>query len=79
MILVCAADDSENFGKSRKIINFRKFITNLSEAKCQVFGVFQVNQACLQSSVLEFGKNCTQNAYFLQKDDFAFLNPKIVK
>ena len=44
-----------------------------------MFDVFQVDYAGLQSPVLEFDKNCTQNAYFLQKFDYAFLNPKIVK
>ena len=67
---------SEHFGKSRKIIRFLKFIKNLSEAKCQVFGVFQVDLACMQSPVLEFGKNCTKNAYFLQKVDFCIFKPK---
>ena len=60
-------------------MNFKKFIKNLSQAKCQVFGAFQVDWAGLQSSVLEFDRNCTQKAYFLQKVDFAFFNPKIVK
>ena len=30
----------------------------------------------LQSPVLEFDKNCTQNAYFLQKFDFCIFEPK---
>ena len=40
---------------------------------------FQVDKAGWQSPVLELDKNCTQNAYFLLKLIFAFLNPKIVK
>ena len=51
---------------------------NLSQAKCQVFGVFQVDKAGLQSPVLEFDKNSTQNAYFLKKVDFCIFNTKIV-
>ena len=30
----------------------------------------------MQSHVLEFDKNCTQNAYFLQKFDFCIFEPK---
>ena len=30
----------------------------------------------MQSPVLEFDKNCTQNAYFLQKFDFCIFEPK---
>ena len=41
-----------------------------------MFGVFQVDYAGLQSPVLEFGKNYTQNAYFLQKVDFCIFVPK---
>ena len=42
-----------------------------------MFGVFfQVDWACLQSPVLEFDKNCTQNAYFFQKVDFCIFEPK---
>ena len=37
---------------------------------------FQVVYAGLQSPVLEFDKNCTQNAYFLQKVDFCIFEPK---
>ena len=32
-----------------------------------VWCFFQVDYAVLQLPVLEFDKNCTQNAYFLQK------------
>ena len=35
-----------------------------------------MDQAYLQSPVLEFDKNCTQNAYFLQKVDFCIFEPK---
>ena len=38
-------------------------------------GVFS-SRACLQSSVLEYDKNRTQNAYFLQKDNFCIFEPK---
>ena len=41
-----------------------------------MFGVFQVDSAGFQSPVLEFYKNCTQNAYFLQKVDFCIFEPK---
>ena len=41
-----------------------------------MFDVFQVDQAGLQSPVLEFDKNCTQNAYFLQKFDFCIFEPQ---
>ena len=41
-----------------------------------MFGVFQVDYAGLQSPVLEFDKNCTENAYFLQKVDFCIFEPK---
>ena len=41
-----------------------------------MFSVFQVDYAGLQSPVLEFDKNCTQNAYFLQKVDFSIFEPK---
>ena len=37
---------------------------------------FQVDQTGSQSSVLEFNKNCTQNAYFVQKVDFCIFEPK---
>ena len=30
----------------------------------------------MQSPVLEFDKNCTQNAFFLQKFDFCIFEPK---
>ena len=30
----------------------------------------------MQSPVLEFDKNCTQNAYFLQKVDFCIFEPR---
>ena len=76
MILVCVADDFGKFRKFGKLSFFLKFIKNLSQAKCQVFGVFQVDQACLQSSVLEFDKNYTLNAYFLQKVVFCIFEPK---
>ena len=76
MILACAADDFGKFRKIRKIINFQKFIKNLPSAKCQVFGVFQVDEAGLQSPVLESDKHCTQNAYFLRKVDFCIFEPK---
>ena len=76
MILVCAADDFRKFRKFWKIINFLKIIKNLSQANCQVFGVFQVDWACLQSPVLEFDKNCTQNTYFRQKVDFCIFELK---
>ena len=42
-----------------------------------MFDVFQVDLAGLQSPVLEFDKNCTQSAYFLQKFDFCIFEPKI--
>ena len=41
-----------------------------------MFDVFQVDYAGLQSHVLELDKNCTQNAYFLQKFDFCIFEPK---
>ena len=41
-----------------------------------MFGVFQVEKAGLQSPVLEFDKNCTQSAYFLQTNDFCIFEPK---
>ena len=41
-----------------------------------MFDVFQVDYAGLQSPVLEFDKNCTQNAYFLQKFEFCIFEPK---
>ena len=34
------------------------------------------SQVC-KSPVLEFDKNCTLNAYFLQKVDFCIFEPKI--
>ena len=37
---------------------------------------FQVDLVDLQLPVLEFDKNCTQNAYFLQKIDFCIFEPK---
>ena len=37
---------------------------------------FQVDYAGVQSPVVEFDKNCTQNAYFLQKVDFCIFEPK---
>ena len=40
-----------------------------------MFGGFQVDWTCLRSPVLEFDKNCTQNAYFLQKVDFRIFEP----
>ena len=43
MILVCATDDFRKFRKIQKIINFQKFIKNLSQEKSQMFGVFQVH------------------------------------
>ena len=76
MILVCVADDFRKFRKIRKIISFQMFLKNLSQAKCQLFGVFQVDKAGWQSPVLEFDKNCTQNVYFLQKVDFCIFEPK---
>ena len=36
----------------------------------------QVDLAGLQSPVFELDKNCTQNAYFLQKVDFCISEPK---
>ena len=41
-----------------------------------MFGIFLSRLAGLQSPVLEFDKNCTQNAYFLQKVDFCIFEPK---
>ena len=41
-----------------------------------MFDVFQVDYEGLQLFVLEFDKNCTQNAYFLQKVDFCIFEPK---
>ena len=41
-----------------------------------MFGVFQVDKVCLQSPVLEFDKNYTQNAYFLQNVDFCIFESK---
>ena len=41
-----------------------------------MFAVFRVDWACLQSPILEFDKNCTQNTYFLQKFDFCIFEPK---
>ena len=49
----------------------------MQNVKSLVF--FQVDWADLQSPVLKFDKNCTQNAFFNKKLIFAFLNPKIVK
>ena len=43
MTFVCVADDFRKFRKIQKIINFKKFLRNVSKAKCQVFGVFQVD------------------------------------
>ena len=67
---------SENFGKFGKLSIFKKIIKNLSKAKCQVFDVFQVDKAGLQSPVLEFDKNCTQNGYFRQKLNFCIFEPQ---
>ena len=41
-----------------------------------VWCFFLVDWAGLQSPVLEFNKNSTQNAYFLQKVDFCIFEPK---
>ena len=41
-----------------------------------MFGAFEVDKAGLQSPVLEFDKNCNQNAYFLQKVDFCIFELK---
>ena len=41
-----------------------------------MFGVFSSRIAGLQSPVLEFDKNCSQNAYFLQKVDVRIFEPK---
>ena len=41
-----------------------------------MFDVFQVDKVGLQSPVLEFDKNCTQNAYLLQKFEFCIFEPK---
>ena len=41
-----------------------------------MFDVFQVDLVGLQSPVLEFDKNCTRNAYFLQKIDFCIFEPE---
>ena len=41
-----------------------------------MFGVFQADKAGLQSPVLEFDKNRTQNAYFLHDVDFCIFEPQ---
>ena len=71
MILGCAADDFRKFRKIQKIINFKKFIKI-----CQVFCVFSSRIGRLQLPVLEFDRNCTQNANFLKKVDFCIFEPK---
>ena len=77
MILVCAADDFRKFRKFWKIINFLKIIKNLSQANCQVFGVFQVDWACLQSSVLEFRiKTALKTLSFFKKLIFCIFELK---
>ena len=77
MILVCAADDFRKFRKIWKIINFQKIhknsvISKISSVSC----FFKSTRQVLQSPVLEFDKNCTHNAYFLQKVDFYIFEPK---
>ena len=77
MILVCTAEDFRKFRKIQKIINLKKNhkkICHKQNVKCLMF--FQVDKAGLQSPVLEFDKNCTQNGYFLQKLNFCIFEPQ---
>ena len=41
-----------------------------------MFGVFSSRLGSLDSPVLDIDKNCTQNAYFLQKVDFCIFESK---
>ena len=77
MILVCAADDVRNFRKIWKIVvvflNSKK-ICHKQNVKCLV--LFKSTRQVCNHPVPEFDKNCTQNAYFLQKVDFCIIEPK---
>ena len=57
-----------------QFLKIRKKISHKQNVKCLVF--FRADKAGLQSPVLEFDKNCTLNAYFLQKVDFCIFEPK---
>ena len=64
---------SEKFGKVPFFKSSFK-ICHKQNVECFVF--FQVDLAGLQSPVFELDKNCTQNAYFLQKVYFCIFERK---
>ena len=70
---------AENFGKFGKlsILKIHKKKRHKQNAKCLVF--FKSTRQVCNHLYLNLIKNCTQNAYFLQKFDFCIFNQKIVK
>ena len=77
MILVCAADDFRKNQKKSENYQFLKKHKKICHKQKVKFLVFfkSTRRVCIQL-YLYLDKNCTQNAFFLQKDDFCIFEPK---
>ena len=67
MILVCAADDFRKFWEISQNYQFLKIHKKSVISKMSSIGCFSSRLGKFQAPVLEFDKNCTQNAYFKKK------------